>query len=481
MRTKAKELGVPFEFIQKMLNSSYVFGIHIEKINGSGKVTKVNKTVPLTGIKIPAYEITFDLPINAKVLIYNYDLNKNEFVLYKEIKAWSGIGTGLFDGETMYLIPTHEQAMKAFNNTFQTALKAAAISANYELKKDDNFAIFAPVTGTDGSAVMADIGVSEDVRVDHPFEVMEKVDGEFKTKGYTKARNVFINCGEAGQTEFALTKGNAEQADLMREYPWTGLFFYLGGGLSGRSIAVTGEDKTTLEASGKKTELGGMTAFGGELGVSADLGYATNTSFLSEVWFNLFFKFAAGGESIDGYYDAPFYYGGGIELSKRFYLGGSGIFAAPGASFSYEKGSASYNGTDGYDDLTITTLMVTPALQVGYMFSPSFELILKGGWNQPFGATVKAGDEEKENVEMKGGVYAMINASIHLPIVGPMAKIYSRPSNICQDMAKKKKEENAKNAPAAPAPQPAPAEGTPEPVKQESVEQKPVEQQGVTQ
>ncbi len=439
MTTKAKEIGVPVEFIRKLMNSSYVFATHIEKIDGSGKITKKMNTVPLTKIKYPSWEISFDLPITARFLIYRYDIEKDQFVMYKELRGNSGIGTGLFDSEDMKLLPNHQQAMKAFNNTFKTSMKAAAINANYELKKDDNFAIFAPVMAVDGSSLDAEIGVMEDIRVDHPMEVFQNIDGKMVSKGYAKARDVFKNCGEeVGNSRFGLIKGDAEEYDLMREYPWTGLFFHIGGGMNGREIAAKeGSDDQVLG--------GSFGMFGLNLGVDLDLGYAFNSSMFSEFWLGLYGSFAFGGDDTAAV-EAPIFFGGGIELSRRFYLGFGGMFIAPFAQIGYEAGSAAGKGIN--EDVSLGAVFFTPGAHIGFTLTPGFEIIAKGGWNLPFAEKIEGADsgfDYTESNEMKGGLNASINFQFHLPIVGPMSKFYSKPSKACKG-AKKKVEKMEKSA-----------------------------------
>jgi hypothetical protein len=426
MVTKAKELGVSAEFIKGLVNSSYVFAAHVQYIKGAGKVIRKERKT-LDGRTIYFYDVEFDIPVNVTFLIYNYNFESKQFALHKKLVAMSGMVSG--STNSFSIIPTHGQVMAVFNDTFQTAIKAASINANYQLKKDDNFALFMPVKAVNGSKIETDFGVMEDIRVDHPFTVMESVDGEMKKKGYVRARKVSENCddGYNKPTIMKITNGKAEEADLLREYPWTGLFFNLGFGMN--SSLLTGIKDVNGSAIG---DIGGMFLSPGlHLGVSIDLGYSTNSSALSEFYMDIFFQTSFG---IDDSVDAgrPVWFGGGLGFSKRLYVGAGGFYIAPALNLAYEGGVT-------LNDYSMQQFIVNPQLHFGFSVNPSFDIVLKGGWNLGFVVQVKDNlDRELDSDLLAMGLTASLDFNFHLPIVGAMAKLYTKPSNVC---AVKKKSE----------------------------------------
>jgi len=422
MVTKAKELGVSADFVRTLINSSYVFAAHVNYIKGSGKVVKkVRKS--LDGRTVRYYGIEFNIPVNVTFLIYSYNGEHKKFTLHKKLTAVSGLVTG--STSSFSSIPTHSQVMATFKDTFQTAVKAAAINANYQLKKDDKFALFMPVNAVDGSKIETDFGVMEDIRVDAPFTIMESVDGKMKKKGYVRARKVAKNCsaGYNKPTIMKITNGSAEQADLLREYPWTGLFFNLGLGMN--ASLITGKGLTN--------DIGGMfLAPGAHLGVSIDLGYSTNTSALSEFYLDIFFQSSFG---IDDTNPAgrQIWYGGGLGVSRRIYVGAGGFYIAPGVNFAYEGGST-------LNDYKLQQFLINPQLHFGFSVNPSFDIVFKGGWNLGFVVQVKddIGIDRTNNYDLLAmGLTASIDFNFHLPIVGAMAKLYKKPSNVCKGKKKK--------------------------------------------
>jgi hypothetical protein len=421
MVTKAKELGVSADFVRTLINSSYVFAAHVQYIKGAGRVVrKTRKT--LDGRTVHYYGIEFDIPVNVTFLIYNYNGEQKKFTLYKKLVAISGLVSG--STPSFSVIPTHTQVMNVFKDTFQTAMKAAAINANYQLKKDDNFALFMPVNSVDGSTIETDFGVMEDIRVDAPFTVMESVDGKMQKKGYVRARKVSKNCSADYNkpTIMKKTNGKVEQADLLREYPWTGLFFNLGLGMN--SSLVKG--KTGVN------DIGGMfLAPGGHLGLSIDLGYSANASALSEFYLDIFFQSSFG---IDDSPAAgrPIWFGGGLGISKRFYVGAGGFYFAPAVNLAYEGGST-------LNDYKLQQFVLNPQLHFGFSVSPSFDIVFKGGWNLGFMVQAKNNIDIDitNNYELLAmGLTATIDFNFHLPIVGAMAKLYTKPSNVCKGKKK---------------------------------------------
>ncbi|MGI6393234.1 MAG: hypothetical protein ACOX2F_00645 [bacterium] len=410
MVTKAKELGVSAEFIRTLVNSSYVFAAHVERINGMGRVTKITKNV--MGVPVVSFDVEFAVPVSVTFLIYHYDFEKKSFSLYKKLRASSGLTTS---SKTFLLIPTHQQVMSFFLDTFQTSIKAASINANYQLKKDDNFALFMPVQAVKGSKIETDFGVMEDIRIDHPFTIMESVDGKMEKKGYVKARKVSKNCSDDYNppTVMQVTNGAAEEADLLREYPWTGLFFNLG----------IGSNSTQFSYSSGGTGGSMFSAIGFHLGASINLGYSTNTSWLSEFYMDLFYQmsFDLGDSKNLG---SPIWLGGGLGFSKRFYVGAGGFYIAPALNLAYEYGT----------DAEVQQFIVNPQAHFGFSLNPSVDIVLKAGWN--LGFVVKS---QFDNVDtFAHGLTATLDFNFHLPVVGAMAKLYSKPSNVC---AVKKKEE----------------------------------------
>jgi len=166
-----------------------------------------------------------------------------------------------------------------------------------------------------------------------------------------------------------ITNGKAEEADLLREYPWTGLFFNLGLGMN--SSLLTGIKDVNGSAIG---DIGGMFLSPGlHLGVSIDLGYSTNSQALSEFYMDIFFQTSFG---IDDSVDAgrPIWFGGGLGFSKRLYVGAGGFYIAPALNLAYEGGVT-------LNDYSMQQFIVNPQLHFGFSVNPSFDIVFKGGWN----------------------------------------------------------------------------------------------------
>ncbi len=430
MVTKAKELGLSAAFVKNLLNSSYVFAAHVAPVGGTGRVIRSKHKSAVTGLHYYSFDVEIELSVNVVFMIYRYNYETKRFEHYGDIVGHSGSISGSTD-TSLQIIPTPAQVMSVFNDVFRTAVKAASVNANFELKKDDNFAIFMPVKNIDGKKIESEFGVMEDIRVDHPFEILETVDGKVQRKGFARAREVSINCNDsAAPTVIKVTNGDAEEGDQLREYPWTGLYFYLGAGTN--SVFTDGT------YNGRSTKLGDMiSAPGFHLGTMVDLGYVLNSSTFSEFYFNAFLDLSfginkTGVQDMDESIDALAWIGGGIGIAKRFYTGGAGFFFAPALDLAY-YGTLNNN-------MDMQRFSVTPQLQFGFSITPSFDLMIKGGWNVGFLTKVEftnPNNDKKEDLlndysSFVHGLYATIDFNFHLPIVSAMAKMYTPPSDACR-------------------------------------------------
>ena len=419
MVTKAKELGLSAAFVKNLLNSSYVFAAHVAPIGGTGRVIRSKHKSVVTGLYYYSFDIEIELSLNVVFMIYRYNYETKRFEHYGDIVGHSGGISGSTD-VTLQIIPTPKQVMSVFNDVFRTAIKAASLNANFELKKDDNFAIFMPVKSSDGKKIESEFGVMEDIRVDHPFEILETVDGKVQRKGFARARDVSLNCkGGAAPTVIKVTNGNAEEGDQLREYPWTGLYFNLG--FETNSVLIYG-DRSAYDT-------GDMFASPGlHLGIDVDLGYALNRRSLSEFYFRAFLDLNFGLNPDGGDLDPDLlgWFGGGVGIAKRFYTGGAGFFIAPAID-------GSYHGTLN-DDWDFQRFAVTPQLHFGFSATPSFDFIIKAGWNVGFLTKAEYGksDVSADYSGFVHGLYASLDLNFHLPIVSAMARMYTPSSNSCR-------------------------------------------------
>ncbi len=429
MVTKAKELGLSAAFVKNLLNSSYVFAAHVAPIGGAGRVIRSRHKSAVTGLHYYSFDVEIELSVNVVFMIYRYNYETKRFEHYGDIVGHSGGISGSTD-TALQIIPTPSQVMSVFNDTFRTAIKAASLNANYQLKQDDNFAIFMPVKSSDGKKIESSFGVMEDIRVDHPFEILETVDGKTQRKGFARAREISLNCKDgAAPTIIKVTNGDAEEGDQLREYPWTGLYFNLG--LENNGVQIKGvktEERDWKEDAGYIFIGPGL-----HLGVDVDLGYVLNRSALSEFYFRAFLDLnlgltqdydpAEGGSDLGEFLA---WFGGGVGIAKRFYTGGAGFFIAPAID-------AAYHGTLN-DDWDFQRFVVTPQLHFGFSATPSFDFIIKAGWNVGF---LTKAEYEEEDISARysdfvHGLYASLDFNFHLPIVSAMARMYKPSSNVCR-------------------------------------------------
>ncbi len=437
IQKKAAKTGIPEEVVNKAIHSSYVFGLYIEKIGGYAKITKKKKK------SRTSYDIIHSLSFDGELIVYRYDRKNEKFELYNKI----GISGNAEETVSLKREPEKEDIQRAISLLFEETVKDSAKNGESKLRTDENFAVYTQIKEVEGQTVFAPIGMKENIRVDHPFAVVEQSGGKLKTKGLVKANSVFENCGEGGNTEFSLIKGSADAGNILVEQPWSGIYGNAGLGINSRTLQGKGNYK--------KNKQGGM-MMGVQLGLSGNLGYITDVSFLSETWVSLFGSYTTGGQETKipandaakiekGSLSYPTFWGFGAEFSRRFYFGTAGLFAAPALAFSYDFGSITGKGSG--ENIDISSIFLTPNAHIGFSVNSGFDVLLKAGWNLPLAPTIKGSDSGNLNsdAELKGGLFAMVQLSFHLPIVGVTSKIYSAPADTCIEFEKTKKKQSNKD------------------------------------
>ena len=439
IKVRAKETGMPAAVLQTLLNSSFVFNVYLEKMEGSLNITQqVYKDA--NGNSVTTYTTSLNAPLNADVTIY--ELKDGKFSIRSTVGsaaqslfgALAKMSSGSA-GVTTPFLPTEKDAQKVFDEVYKVSFKDNIIALTTRIKADDAFKVSAPLMSVDGSSAQLKIGNQEDVRVDHPFSVRRNVDGESTTVGYFKVREAGDNClllpeEERTPSKGAIIMGSAEEADMAFEHPWTGVF----GQVYYKNLS------STFTIDGDDTKAGALNALG--LGFQADLGYVLNNPILSEVWMNMDIFVGSGNSGDFDNVDNSTALGGTLGFEKRFYIF-SGIFTSAAADFNYEGQSFDISTAVGVDKSTLSfsTLSIEPKVKVGYNFSPNVDLKAFVGYDVPLTTTAsyKKGDSdpvEIENVEKNMGLSVGLTLDIHTDFAGPFAKMFAKPSTRCNALKK---------------------------------------------
>ena len=439
INTQAKETGIPAHMLEKLMSSSYAFALYLPKITGAITISQVERT-DAKGNKYIAYSSTLSAPLNTKLLIYKFDGEKYSHYSVVTSEA-SGFNLGAMmaksisgsSGVTTSSMPTDADGVRIFNEVFQTSFKDTLIALQTRVKNDKNFVITAPVTHVEGSTVYSSIGVQEDIRVDHPmYAYRTNLEGEAVESAWVKIRVPGKNCAlmaDDKRTESAgeLISGEIEEADLLVEMPWTGVFFGLQYENVGRSF--------TDNVSSENMDFGALNIV--SLYFNGDLGYLMNSPIMSDVWMNLDLGLGASGSNLDsldtgGAYDFAF------GLTKRWDIV-SGMYIGVGADLDY---IATSNAETGTADTSISTSVISiqPEVTLGYQFNPYVEINGGVGYDVPFSTSVSKyrGDTKVADLDIdaNSGLSIFISASYHLDFAGPFAKMFASKKNECQKYKK---------------------------------------------
>jgi len=444
--TKAKEVGMPVSVLQKLIDSAFVFSIYMPKMEGYISISQ-EKYKDSKGRTVTYYSTSLNAPITLFLTLHK--LNNSKFIVSKEINSKAdGVFNGLsksISGSsciTTDYMPTSSYAQKIFDDVLKKSFKDNIMALSIKLKKDRDFAIFAPIESVDGSSVTLEIGNQEDIRVDAPFKILRTEDSKERVVGYMKTKKVGDSCLLLPKERRTKSKadviiGDAEEADLAVEHPWSGVFSTLN--LTNNSAEFRDDLDKTTSGTGITNML--------NLGMSADLGYILNSEAMSEIWFN--FGFGAGSATNGTLTDIGDYRVDGedgfamklnIGLEKRYNLTYS-TYMATIFDLAYEAQAYSYEGDTS---LNLATFSVTPKIKVGYMFSPNIDIFAGVGYDLPLSTIASLRDSDGNDVgpdisdkfSKDGGITASFGINMHMNFAGPFANMFAKPSSRCNVLKK---------------------------------------------
>ena len=406
LATVAKEVSVPVGFIEKLMNSAFVFALHTETPTGSVTISQSTRK------RLLQFETKVSVNLSSNLAIFRFNADSGKFDFYKRISERSGKVSA---SSKIYPIrPTTAGAiLEPFDNSYIVAAKAAGIASNIRLKADDNFAIFSTIDDLNGNEFSSMVGENEDLRVDAPYKIYQYIDDKKTETGWGKARSVaskttFIDDNSAYKSDFDLISGDMEIKDQLREHPWSGVFAYLDAGTMTVNVDSVNNQNYT----------GGGSFSGIHLGIKTDLGYMFNSE--------MFAGIGGGGEDIAlagnaARWTDPSVVTAGLDLSFRHHLGSSSLYASYKLGLGAAQIDASGVALD--DDLVLRTgLSLDWGLQLGYLSSPDREFFINVQGLVPLGGEAKSNDVALD-AELSGGVEVNIGCTMHMKAIGGLARL----------------------------------------------------------
>ena len=388
LSTIAKEESVPLHFIKKLMNSAYVFAFHANKIKGSVSINQEERENKKKK-KYLVYDTSISVKSEISLIIFHFDSEKNQFKHYSTVKGQKHSGGSSQDFRKY---PTKEKTTRDFNKAFGKIAKPSGSNINYKLKKDENFVIFATVDQLKDYDIKSRIGEIEDLRIDAPYNIFQYQDGKRKEVGWIKARSVASEKSYKKDyanyySDFDLINGSVEIKDQIKEHPWLGGFLYIG--------AVT--NTISINEIDGKSESGGGTYTGLNLGIKLDMGYVLNKKSFSERWLELNLNFGIGGDDItlnNNVYSDTTAITLGLDIVQRKNLKSYGWYWG----YKYGIGIASLSGKDSSEnELSVSAPTINLGLQFGFLPSPKREYFTNLDLMIPFAGSAKLGSGDNSN------------------------------------------------------------------------------------
>ena len=463
LRTKAKEVGIPASLLQSLIDSAYTFSLYMPKIEGSIFISQ-NRYKDVKGRVIVDYSTSFHAPISLYLTLNEF--KKSRFYSYSEVNTKSDHSSNMLAsvlnkiakdssgnaGITTLYKPSASDAQALFEELFKKSFKENILVLSKHLKEDRAFVVTAPLESVVGKSAAVNLGVQEDIRVDHPIKVLRVEDDVERVVGYMKVTNVGKNCLLLPKEERSLSKvttiiGSVEEADLAIEHPWSGVF----GVIHTEYNPATFTNSVIGETQSGATQLFAMS-------MSADLGYVMNRSAMSEIWMNFGIGFGRGSYSTLPSYRANGYtftpkQESAIALKVNFALEKRynfirGVYLGALLDIDYELQSYAYKSSSADGSLYLSTLSVVPQMKIGYMFSPDIDIFVSLGYDTPLSTsndfTSDATDFTLDDSYKKAsGVDVRFGLNVALDFSGPFAGLFTKPSLQCNRLKKDLKKEMA--------------------------------------
>ena len=433
IRLSGKSKALSISEAEHLKNTGYAFSLYYGKLRGQIIIKElIVKTSKGTN---RIYNTSFYFKDSYNLNVYKF--HNGKYTLYTHFTVKSRFGSRLYKDS----MPSHSDLYDKLIENFSSKTKEAMITLNTLLKEDRNFKIISPLINVDGNDAEMKKGCQEDIRIDHPFMIERTVNNKSKILGFMKVRKSGINCQSKplekreNSIVTAIT-GNIEDGDLLLEHPWTGVFGVIQGGVNSSSFQLSDQDIQGGNFS--------YLAFS----IRGDLGYIMNSSFLSEIWFEIGAGYGLGDDlNLTDFKDKTYSNQGflliNLALAKRFYLGSLGIYSDFGLGLNYEASSYKFDSENSFG---LSSLVADPFLRLGYNFSPNVELFGKVGYSVPIFTTLLAISENEDktpvslkdadengNLSATSSVNFSFGLAIHTNFTGVFTKIFSNPpSSVCK-------------------------------------------------
>jgi len=391
--------------IKPLMETCYAFGIHVPALNGTINIEEKKDTYEVNGVEktIIRYKTKMEINTIAKLIIYHFDVNSNQFVrlVEKELQCGELESGPVFeqkecDGKREY------KDREFFDKWFLTISKDFGMKSLH--KSQCLFPIEIIFESLKGSTLTSQ--GKPDIRIDAPVHVLTTEDGDDIITGWAKTRKHSFNIDDPTQhNEYQLISGRAEPRDKGKVHPWTGIFAYgaLGIDESGGSF--------------KKIQIGSY----------MDLGYLANKESLSEIWLDTAVSYGFGDfvqEAITFDIDSM-YYSASFNIYKRFYISPLSLYVAPGIGVEYRRTRKrlpeiyeirlenDYETEKYYESDSWAAKAV---INAGYNFSPNTELFFSVAYNKLFDVSGFEKDPNDSHLEDRDmGMVIQCGLAFHTP------------------------------------------------------------------
>lgn len=371
LQQTAKSTGVPVHMVQALLNSQYVMLLYVPKIQGDMRIRL--EMVNRNGRKEPQFTTTLDVPMDLHLHLYQLDASAKSYEYVRDFQSQSG---GVSESQTTRIRPTTPREVNGlFHRSLQTAIKASFISLSHRLKTHDAFRLKTPITWKQDHRLAANVGDTENVRVDGMFEVWRSQNGRLTDIGAAQVTQVGESQSDLTESQWRLTKGDALSGDMLVELPeWTGAV---------DAFRVNFYDMTLNAIDGIPWTQGKSRWWGLTIQSSLDLGYAYNDVDFANEWIGGHLGLGFSGDPLQWQnqtYEANVAVHSGVHYGWQWWLGsGFNTKAAMGLGLD----AYSVRGVDSSDQLALFQFHLMPKWTLGYQWHGGTELQL--GWERPLG------------------------------------------------------------------------------------------------
>lgn len=410
---QARLRAMPADILESLLTTGYAFGFYLPEVRGLITINQIRHQTE-HGRVFYLYQTTLNAPISARLMVYEF--NGESFSLKHRLNTdANGVFNQLaqaFSGSASIeraFIPRAGDTQILLDQSLESGFKDALLMLSQQLSELDEFKVSAPLVSAQ-KTLQTNLGHQQAIGVKQPLRFERIIDGQAEQVGWGFVKRPADNCLNLAPemrnlAELALIQGHAEDYDQAKEIAFSGVYGQLAYQTSETSVRIKDRALSVSRQQGLK------------LGFNASLGYLFNDTRYYDTWTNLDLVLGISADEPNQQLSHGLFAALNLGLSREMPVY-QGLYASLGGDLGLDSLQLQFQN----QDLSLSSLSLSPRLGVGMYFGPQHKVFLDVHYRQPLLTESKWQGGPLE-VKMQGGFGFQLGMAFHLNFSGPYASL----------------------------------------------------------